>query len=1494
MHSLFSEKSTSTAIHLSFGLYKPDILRNSERRLVSSLIRQFLTRRPESYRRVKEFLELLALKPNATLPQLWTLFHYLLTIPSETPIFLVINAIDHCEQPVADKIISLAADASMRAPLKLVFTCSTVPRLLDEKIMCAHTIRLDCHDWEEAISSISKQRVSRLVDSRPVWKQYESSIVEKLCERDYSFLYIMLTLDVLAQSKIPSTKAALEQLLMRPLLPMSAVFDTIVSGLESSDTARRALNWIYHAVRPLTVPELSVALALGSSDEEAGTLTLEAIAQTVSWDLMRDLGDALGATVKVVDDRVLLVHHTFREYLRTKNSLLLPDFHALIASKSVAYISLCVRQSAADGTSDASHFSDAAALRNYAELYWVDHYKLHQPPSRSLDELVESFLKGGTDDQGLALWKSSFWQANSWGEAPTDEPLSIAAQLGLDRVVHRLLSDTTASDPDEIRNALVIAARMGSTTLLRSLLEVVRPGSLEPALRAATEFGQCDAIDIILPRIDNASVELLKSDQGPDSLVLLAASKGHCSAVETLLSGGFSLQASTAEGNTPVHIAAYHGGADILATIERLRPNEFKAAMDALNIDKQTPLELSCIVGFTKAFDIVSQNTLSSQPGVENKVMACALQRAVSSGHISLVERLVARGACLTDEVGKAVRTAAQNGFYDVVQYFVSNESSAAENDQVASILEAAVAEGQVRVAELLLSKTKLDDSAQQNLLWEAVDGGHANALKALVASGIPVGGQDDYDPLIDTAIRENFVDIVAFLVKQGMRPQWDGTETSLHYAAKLNYGLCIREMISNTSKDDIRRRDFSGDTALDVAAQSAHLDSFRALLSWEDSQIGQDTQQRATKIMIAAIESPNGELNTAFVEFLLDSKWPADPPAANEDSPLQAAIEKPDYEIAKLLLERGANPNRRGKTNSTPLLYAVAVGNVELVTLLLEHGANPNTPGADGLTPLHKALTDCAEVARAIIVPEGSLPGASGKRVKLDVEIEAPGGWRAIHFAAKSAELTASLLELDPPPDVNAVLTGSRATALMLACSAGESEAVAWLLKAKADTTLLDSDGLTALHYAASGDKDAPDIARVLVNSGIPSNARASDQSTPLYCAIRKGNHDTAVYLLHDAAAHPKLYGGTMHSPLQAAAFVGDRDLAVELLDANADPNAQGGSLGSPLNAAAYKGHHELAELLLDRGADVNLSAPPFGTPLQARFMEWFSTEDEDGGIKFIALLIARGAELKPRQWAGYRPPLHLLIWQERVAEVQKLLDHGAATDDVDSVGESPLHIADEEASTNLVQLLLDHGAQPTARDNIGRSVLYQAALNNHPSTFAALIKAVPLSKQQRELEEVLPAAAKSGSTEILDTILGHESEAGPLNLDVPDRSGWTALDIAECCGRSNLAEKLRARGARHGLRKDRPTVLSAGDRDCDIVLPDDGTVATGQSLGIDVAFMPTTAAVRADHPFPADGSSSFYFEVEVVEASGWMYVAKHKLKLPPLSSSPFLAHCQ
>ena len=59
-------------------------------------------------------------------------------------------------------------------------------------------------------------------------------------------------------------------------------------------------------------------------------------------------------------------------------------------------------------------------------------------------------------------------------------------------------------------------------------------------------------------------------------------------------------------------------------------------------------------------------------------------------------------------------------------------------------------------------------------------------------------------------------------------------------------------------------------------------------------------------------------------------------------------AVEKDNYQIAKILLENGANPNIQSTVSGVaPLFDAALEGHLPMVKLLVSHGADPNQKGA-------------------------------------------------------------------------------------------------------------------------------------------------------------------------------------------------------------------------------------------------------------------------------------------------------------------------------------------------------------------------------------------------------------------------------------------------------------------------------------------------------------------------------------------------------------------
>jgi ankyrin repeat protein len=127
-----------------------------------------------------------------------------------------------------------------------------------------------------------------------------------------------------------------------------------------------------------------------------------------------------------------------------------------------------------------------------------------------------------------------------------------------------------------------------------------------------------------------------------------------------------------------------------------------------------------------------------------------------------------------------------------------------------------------------------------------------------------------------------------------------------------------------------------------------------------------------------------------------------------SSSSPLHQAIRANDIEIARFLLELGANVNSLNCYKTTPLMYAVKYGSVEMVKLILEYkpdqsqlsfigasaihwavwpdrpeilelllqaGADKNHPMAENNTPLHCAATGGHLATAACLLKYGADP---------------------------------------------------------------------------------------------------------------------------------------------------------------------------------------------------------------------------------------------------------------------------------------------------------------------------------------------------------------------------------------------------------------------------------------------------------------------------------------------------------------------------------------
>jgi len=98
---------------------------------------------------------------------------------------------------------------------------------------------------------------------------------------------------------------------------------------------------------------------------------------------------------------------------------------------------------------------------------------------------------------------------------------------------------------------------------------------------------------------------------------------------------------------------------------------------------------------------------------------------------------------------------------------------------------------------------------------------------------------------------------------------------------------------------------------------------------------------------------------SAAVVRLLLDRGAPLEARAKTpfRNTPLQVALLPGQFDSAKALLERGADPLARQAKGFAPIHEAALLGRQDLVDLLLAHGADIGSRGDDGRTAVSEAL---------------------------------------------------------------------------------------------------------------------------------------------------------------------------------------------------------------------------------------------------------------------------------------------------------------------------------------------------------------------------------------------------------------------------------------------------------------------------------------------------------------------------------------------------------
>ncbi len=393
-----------------------------------------------------------------------------------------------------------------------------------------------------------------------------------------------------------------------------------------------------------------------------------------------------------------------------------------------------------------------------------------------------------------------------------------------------------------------------------------------------------------------------------------------------------------------------------------------------------------------------------------------------------------------------------------------------------------------------------------------------------------------------------------------------------------------------------------------------------------ELSSIGLPTAARSGNVsLVKRLLQLGAPVNEADATAPLNSdEWGA--------TPLDLAVKYDQPEVAKILLDNGADVNARTQRRTTPLMEATSKSrrprfDEELVKLLVVRGAKFEAEDDDGLTPLRPAIF--------------SIP-ADVEELKLLVSLGANVNWQG--------RKTHHILGFED----HVIADGE--TYLMEAVKLGRLDAVKALLACGADKSLRDDSGHNAESYSgydAPGGKnwrehlkgDQKEIYELVSQPGVP--------------VLRESDSIERLYMEQGADVNAKdILGYTL---LHKAAESGNKELTAMLLAHGANINARTNAGYTPLHIAFLE---DETELLLAHGADPNAKDSQGRTPL------YFAASGDPKDYKGKGVLKVET--------------------EQSLARIEVLLAHGADVNATDNDGRTPLFYAKIGA---IAKLLREHG---------------------------------------------------------------------------------------------------------------------------------------------------------------------------------------------------------
>jgi ankyrin repeat protein len=522
----------------------------------------------------------------------------------------------------------------------------------------------------------------------------------------------------------------------------------------------------------------------------------------------------------------------------------------------------------------------------------------------------------------------------------------------------------------------------------------------------------------------------------------------------------------------------------------------------------------------------------------KNPDLTGAIERCCEEGHIEILRLMLEKsstcGVSISPMFGTSLYRAVSNNHDEIVDAILSAGMDVNAMGKVRhSPLFAAIKNQNKRVTEILINAGAIlnpksepwpncvqREKVSGNILIAAIQWGDHTLIKNLVEAGADVnafGKTSDYHSKcscirpLTAAVMKNDFDLVNYFISAG-------AEIDLPSDCD---GKIMTTLSAAVGNQDFELVDFllrAGANPYDAGALERATNNLRLLQVLLKALLNHEKPRNGTNSGIRALNRAMKKQDQVMVRAILNS------PLKHINSiglALKGALlfdSTPDFEVTRMLLISGADPNSAWKHDSSPLLVAVGCKSPQKVQLLLDAGAQPDQPLTFGMskTPLQLAVSNGHhEIARKLLDHRADVNAISWTGCHANM---AP-----IEIAVYKRDIEMVRLLLQYNADPNTVFNEGDYwldKPLQRACKDGSKEIIESLLVHGADANAIHAKNhTTALQIAAT--KGFLGIAYLLLKHGADVNAAAAevDGRTALEGAAEHGRVDM-VQLLFNAGA--------------------------------------------------------------------------------------------------------------------------------------------------------------------------------------------------------------------------------------------------------------------------------------------------------------------------------------------------------------------------------------